>query len=42
MLDENEKGTRSMRTPGGEQVLSIVSEAGMYSLDYDINHSYYG
>lgn len=30
-LDEDEKGTRSMRTPGGEQELSVISEAGLYS-----------
>ena len=30
-LDEDEKGTRSMRTPGGEQELSVISEAGLYN-----------
>ena len=30
-LDSDEKGTRSMRTPGGEQRLSIINEAGLYS-----------
>ena len=31
-LDDDEKGTDSIRTPGGEQQLSIVSESGLYSL----------
>lgn len=31
-LDEDEKGVRSMHTPGGEQDVSVVSEAGFYSL----------
>lgn len=30
-LDEDEKGTRSMRTPGGEQELSVITEAGLYN-----------
>lgn len=30
-LDDDEKGTRSMRTPGGEQELSVISEAGLYN-----------
>lgn len=30
-LDEDEKGTRLMRTPGGEQELSVISEAGLYN-----------
>lgn len=30
-LEDDEKGTRSVRTPGGEQQLSVVSEAGLYS-----------
>ena len=30
-LDEDEKGTRSVSTPGGEQVLSVITEAGLYS-----------
>ena len=30
-LDDDEKGTRSMRTPSGEQDMTIISEAGMYS-----------
>lgn len=29
-LDEDEKGTRSVRTPGGEQNLTIISEPGLY------------
>lgn len=31
-LDDDEKGLRSMHTPGGEQEMSIVSESGLYSL----------
>ena len=31
-LDEDEKDTHSMSTLGGDQELSIVSEAGLYSL----------
>lgn len=30
-LDEDEKGTRSMRTPSGEQEMTIITEAGMYN-----------
>lgn len=30
-LDEDEKGTRSVGTPGGEQRISIISEAGLYN-----------
>ena len=30
-LDEDEKGTRSMRTPSGEQDMTIITEAGMYN-----------
>lgn len=30
-LDEDEKDTRSMRTPSGEQDMTIITEAGMYS-----------
>lgn len=30
-LDEDEKGTRSVSTPGGEQALSVITEAGLYS-----------
>ena len=29
-LDEDEKGTRLVRTPGGDQEVTTVSEAGMY------------
>ncbi len=29
-LDEDEKGTRSVSTPGGQQNLTIISEAGLY------------
>lgn len=29
-LDEDEKGTRLVRTPGGEQEIATVTEAGMY------------
>lgn len=31
-LDEDEKGTDTIRTPGGDQQVTIVTEAGMYSL----------
>lgn len=31
-LDDDEKGLRSMHTPGGSQEMSIVSESGLYSL----------
>ncbi|WP_263282063.1 phage antirepressor KilAC domain-containing protein [Leifsonia sp. ZF2019] len=30
-LDEDEKGTHILRTPGGNQTVSIISEAGLYS-----------
>ena len=30
-LDEDEKGTRSVRTPGGEQEMAVITEAGLYS-----------
>lgn len=30
-LDGDEKGTRSVRTPGGDQDVSVISEAGLYS-----------
>lgn len=30
-LDDDEKGTRSVRTPGGEQKLTVISEPGLYS-----------
>lgn len=29
-LDSDEKGTHSARTPGGEQEVSVISEAGLY------------
>lgn len=31
-LDDDEKGVASIDTPGGEQVMAIVSESGLYSL----------
>lgn len=30
-LDEDERGTRSVRTPSGEQQMTVITEAGMYS-----------
>lgn len=30
-LDDDEKGTRSMRTPGGRQELTVVNEPGLYN-----------
>ncbi|MDY4014382.1 phage antirepressor KilAC domain-containing protein [Parafannyhessea umbonata] len=30
-LDDDEKGTRSVRTPSGEQQMTVITEAGMYS-----------
>lgn len=30
-LDSDEKGTRSVGTPGGAQKMSVITEAGMYS-----------
>ena len=30
-LDDDEKGTRSMRTPGGEQEMAVITEAGLYN-----------
>lgn len=30
-LDEDEKGTRSVRTPGGTQEMTVISEAGLYA-----------
>lgn len=30
-LDEDEKGTRSVRTPGGEQPTTVITEAGLYA-----------
>lgn len=31
-LDDDEKGVRSMHTPGGEQQIAVVTEAGFYRL----------
>lgn len=31
MLDDDEKGTHILRTPGGEQTVTVISEAGLYS-----------
>lgn len=31
-LDDDEKGVRSMHTPGGDQQISIISEPGLYNL----------
>ncbi|WP_328933267.1 MULTISPECIES: BRO family protein [unclassified Streptomyces] len=31
-LDEDEKGAETIRTPGGEQPVSVINEAGLYSL----------
>ena len=31
-LDEDEKGTQIVRTPGGDQQLTIISESGLYAL----------
>lgn len=31
-LDEDEKGTRSVRTPGGEQEVTTITESGLYSV----------
>ncbi|WP_329496604.1 Bro-N domain-containing protein [Kitasatospora herbaricolor] len=31
-LDDDEKGAHTMRTPGGDQQVSIISESGLYSL----------
>lgn len=30
-LDDDEKGTRLMRTPGGEQEMAVITEAGLYN-----------
>ncbi|WP_424462992.1 phage antirepressor [Pseudoclavibacter helvolus] len=30
-LDDDEKGPQNVRTPGGEQTLTVISEAGLYS-----------
>ena len=32
LMDDDEKGTNSIRTPGGEQQMLVVSEPGLYSL----------
>lgn len=32
LLDEDEKGTQIVRTPGGAQELAIINESGLYSL----------
>lgn len=32
ILDEDEKGTRIVRTPGGEQPVTVVTEAGFYRI----------
>lgn len=31
-LDDDEKGTATVRTPGGEQQMTIINESGLYSL----------
>jgi len=31
-LDDDEKGVTSIHTPGGEQVMIIVSESGLYMI----------
>jgi anti-repressor protein len=31
-LDEDEKGTETVRTPGGEQSVTVINEPGLYSL----------
>lgn len=31
-LDEDEKGTHIMRTPGGSQEMTVINESGLYSL----------
>ncbi|MEX3726085.1 Bro-N domain-containing protein [Bilophila wadsworthia] len=31
-MDDDEKGTNSIRTPGGEQQMLVISEPGLYSL----------
>jgi prophage antirepressor-like protein len=31
-LDEDEKGLHSVKTPGGEQMLNVINESGLYSL----------
>lgn len=32
MLDEDEKGTRLMSTPSGEQEMAVISESGLYAV----------
>jgi len=32
MLDEDERGTHPVRTPSGEQLMTVVSESGLYGL----------
>lgn len=32
MMDDDEKGAHIMRTPGGEQEVTIINESGLYSL----------
>jgi prophage antirepressor-like protein len=32
MLDDDEKGAHIMRTPGGDQELTVINESGLYSL----------
>lgn len=32
MLDDDEKGAHIVRTPGGEQEVTIINESGLYSL----------
>jgi len=32
LLDEDEKGTLNVRTPGGDQPMTIINESGLYSL----------
>lgn len=31
-LDDDEKGAHSVRTPGGDQMVTLISESGLYSL----------
>ncbi|WP_316896833.1 Bro-N domain-containing protein [Pseudodesulfovibrio indicus] len=31
-LDDDEKGTRNVRTPGGDQIMTLINESGLYSL----------
>nr|WP_307962378.1 Bro-N domain-containing protein [Salinispora arenicola] len=30
-LDEDDRGTRSVRTPSGQQSMTVISEAGLYA-----------